>query len=204
MVLTNISEKTLKTISVEIKEDSLFIHDQLRKGHEAALEFLFLLNEKFVDSDGAPHAGTTLSAAAWLTGASLYQSFENKENSRPGVTIMPQDVNREWENLVYLLEHYNFQKADIPVGRVVLAAMAAPPFFRPQVGMGHVQSELQEQYDTVMKKHGFDPQGGAHVGVILCSILIQQFSQAGIIDVEAATGVVAQRIFEATIQCILL
>jgi hypothetical protein len=204
MVLSNLSEKTLKTTFLEVKEDSLFIHDQLRKANEAALEFLVLLNEKFVTSDGAPHAGTILSAAAWLTGTSLYQSFQDKKISSPDTIITPQDVNREWEHLVYLLENYNFPRADVPVGRVVLAAMAAPPFFKPKVGMCCVQSELQEQYNTVMKEHGFDAHGGAHVGVILCSILIQQFSQAGMIDVEAATGVVAQRIFEATIQCILL
>jgi hypothetical protein len=38
------------------------------------------------------------------------------------------------------------------------------------------------------------------VGVILCSILIQQYSHAGMIDIEAATGVVAQGIFEAAMQ----
>jgi hypothetical protein len=95
------------------------------------------------------------------------------------------------------LEEYNFQKADIPVGRLVLAAMAAPPFFRPQAGMLDVQSALQEPYNTVMRKHGFDFLEGARVGVILCSILIQRYSAAGIIHADAAAGVVAQSIFEA-------
>jgi hypothetical protein len=203
MILSNLSEKTLKAVYVEIKEDSLFIHDQLRKGHEAALEILSLLNEKFVASDGTPDAGTILSAAAWLTGTSLYQSFQDKGGSLPGTTVLSQDMNREWETLVYLLENYNFQRADIPVGRVVLAAMAAPPFFKPKVAMCYVQSELQEQYNTVMKEHGFDAREGAHVGVILCSILIQEYSRAGMIDTDAATGVVAQGIFEAARQCML-
>ena len=193
MVLSNLSEKTLKITSAGIKEDSLFIYEQLRKGNEAALEFLSLLNGKFLASDGTPHAGTILSAAAWLTGASLRQSFQEKEISR-------QDINREWEHLVYLLEHYNFQRADIPVGRVVLAAMAAPSSFQPQVGIACVQSELQERYNRVMKEYGFDAREGAHVGVMLCAILIQQYGQAGMIDMEAATGLVAQRIFEAAIQ----
>jgi hypothetical protein len=48
-----------------------------------------------------------------------------------------------------------------------------------------------------MKKHGFDYLDGARVGVILCSILIQQYSGARIIDPDAAAGIVAQRIFEA-------
>lgn len=202
MVLSNLSEKALKTRSVEIKEDSPFIADKLRKRYEAALEFLSILNTKFVASDGSPHAGTILSAAARLTGTSLYRSFQDQEDSLRGTNVTLQDVNREWENLVYLLEQYNFQRADIPVGRVVLAAMAAPHFFRPQVEMPDVQSELHDQYNTVIKQHGFDTLEGAHVGIILCSILIQQYSQAGMIDADAATGVVAQAIFEAARHCL--
>lgn len=203
MVMSDLSQKTLRTVHVEIKEDSFLLHNQFRKAHEAALEFLSILNTKFVASDGSPHAGTILSAAAWLTGTSLYQSFQDKKNSLPGTIVTLQDVNREWENLVYLLEKYNFQRADIPVGRVVLAAMAAPPSFKSQVEMPCVQRELGEQYNAVMKEHGFDALEGAHVGIILCSTLIQQYSQAGMIDVEAATGVVAQGIFEAARQAIL-
>ena len=198
-----LSEKILNTASIEIKEDSLFIRNQIRKGHEAALEFLSLLNRSFVDSDEMPHAATILSAAAWLTGTSLSQSFQDQRGSLPGVPVMPEDVNKQWEHLVYLLEFYNFQRADVPVGRVVLAAMAAPPCFKPQIGMSCVQGELQDQYNTVMKQHGFNARDGAHVGVMLCSMLIQEYSQAGLIDVDAATGVAAQGIFEAARQCLL-
>ena len=116
---------------------------------------------------------------------------------------MPEDVNKQWEHLVYLLEFYNFQRADLPVGRVVLAAMAAPSCFKPQVGLSCVQSELQEHYTTVMKQYGFNARDGAHVGVMLCSMLIQEYSQARLIDIDAATGVAAQGIFEAARQCLL-
>jgi hypothetical protein len=201
MVLSNLLEKAHKTAPVE--EDLFFIHENLRKEHEAALELLSVLNTKLVTSDGSPHAATILSAAAWLTGAGLCRSFQNKERSLPGTIVTSQDVNQEWENLVYLLEEYNFQKADIPVGRIVLAAMATPHFFKPQVEMPYVQRELQEQYNAVMQKYGFDALEGTHVGVILCSILIQQYSRAGMIDTDAATGVAAQEIFEAARQCIL-
>ena len=98
---------------------------------------------------------------------------------------------------MYLLEQYNFSKAEIPIGRLVLAAMGAPRWFRPQVEMIDVQSKLQEQYNTVMKKYDFDYLEGARVGIILCSMLIQQYSRAGLIDSDAAMGVVAQGIFEA-------
>jgi hypothetical protein len=202
MALSNLTQKAFKIETIENKEDSLFLHDQLKKGHEAVLGLLSLLNRTFVDPAGMPHAATILSAAAWLTGGSLSQSFLDQKHTLPGTTILPEDVSKQWEHLVYLLEFYNFQRADVPVGRVVLAAMAAPVCFKPQVGMSCVQSELQERYAMVMKQYGFNTRDGAHVGVMLCSLLIQEYSQAALIDIDAATGVVAQGIFEAARQCL--
>ena len=183
--------------SASLQEDALHLPEKFRRGRAAAEEFLPLLKTKLAAPDGRLHAGTALSAAAWLTGTSLYWSFHCREDKQPGPSITPEEVNREWERLIYLLEQYNFQKADIPVGRLVLAAMAAPPFFKPQRAMPDVQSEFQEPYNAVMRKHGFDYREGAGVGILLCSILIQQYSAAGIIDLDAAAGLVAQRIFEA-------
>ena len=200
MVLSNLSEKTFKTEVVGIKEESPFLHDNMRTRHEAALELFSLLSMKIVASNGSSHAATMLSAAAWLTGKSLYQSFQTRKNVLPDTIATSHEVNREWEKLVYLLEHHIFQRADIPVGRVVLAAMAAPAFFKPELTMFQVQKEFQGQVREVMKKYGFDDLEGAQVGIILCSILIQQYSSDGIIDPDAATGVAAQGIFEAARQ----
>ena len=197
------SNLSLKTGLLEVKEDSFFLPEHLKKGHEAAREILSLLITKFHASDGSPHAPTILFAAAWLTGASLVRSFQNQKMALPGTIVTLEDVNREWDALVYLLEEYNFQRADVPIGRVVLAAMAAPRSFKPQIGMSDVENELKSQFTAVLEQHGFDPLEGARVGVLLCSILIQQYSQAGLIDADAATGLAAQGIFEAARQCLL-
>jgi hypothetical protein len=197
MLLSYVHRKFAGKDSASLQEDSPRLPDTFRTGRAAALEFLPILKTKLAAPDGRLHAGTALSAAAWLTGTSLYRSFHFQEGERPGTTINSDNMNREWERLVFLLEEYNFPKADIPVGRLVLAAMAAPAFFKPQAEMLHVQSELQEPYNAVMRKYGFDFLEGARAGVILCSILIQQYSAAGIIHADAAAGVVAQRIFEA-------
>lgn len=196
MLLSDVYKKITNKEVSRVK-DSPSLPKKLSIGREAALEFLSLLKTKLVAPDGRPHAGTMLYAAAWLTGTSLHRSFNFKEEYRPGTILKSDEVNKEWESLIYLLEQYNFQKADIPVGRLVLAAMGAPAFFKPQVEMSHVQSELQGQYNAVMKKHGFDYLDGARVGVILCSILIQQYSRARVIDPEIAAGIAAQSIFEA-------
>lgn len=197
MLLSHVYKKFAGKNSASLQEDSPALPEKFRSGRAAAEEILPLLKTKLAAPDGRLHAGTTLSAAAWLTGTSLYRSFHCQEGDRLGTTIKSDEVNRGWERLIYLLEEYNFQKADIPVGRLVLAAMAAPPFFQPQTTMLDVQSALQEPYNAVMRKHGFDFLEGARVGVILCSILIQQYSGAGIIHADAAAGLVAQRIFEA-------
>ena len=197
MLLSNLSEKTFKTEAVGVKENSPFLLENMRPSHEAALELFSLLSMKIVDSNGSSHAATMLSAAAWMTGNSLYQSFHSRKNFLPDTVATSHELNREWETLVYLLEQYNFQKADIPVGRIVLAAMAAPAFFKPEMTMFQVQKEFQGEYREVMRKYNFDDLEGARVGIILCSILIQQYSRDGIIDPDAATGVAAQGIFEA-------
>ena len=190
------SEKTIKTEPAKARETP-FLPEECSKEYEAALELLSLLNTTFPASEGSFHAGALLLAAAWLTGTSLYQSLHGRETLLPGTIVEANQINQEWEHLVYLLEEYNFQRTDIPVGRVVLAAMAAPAFFRPQVDMSTAQNMLQQHYDAVLEKHGFEDCERTRVGILLCSVLIQQYSRAGLIDIDAATGVVAQGIFEA-------
>ena len=171
--------------------------EKLKRGREAALEFLPILKAKLIAPDGSLHAGTMLSASAWLTGTSLYRSFNFEHREPPGTVIKADEVNKEWESLIFLLEQYNFQKADIPVGQLIMAALTVPDFFKPQVDILHVQRELQEQYNAVMKKHGFDYLDGARAGIVLCSIFIQQYDGAKIIEPPAASGIVAQGILEA-------
>jgi hypothetical protein len=137
--------------------------EKFKRAREAALEFLPILKEKLIASDGTLHTGTMLSASAWLTGTSLYRSFNFKEDGPPDMMIESDDVNREWESLMHLFEQYNFQKAEIPVGRFLKAAITAPDSLKPQVEMAHVQEHLQDQYDTIMKKHGFDYLDGARL-----------------------------------------
>lgn len=200
MTMANLS---LKTELISVKEDSVFLPENLKRTHEGALEILSLLSAKFRAQDGSPHAPTILFTAAWLTGTSLYRSLQDERISLPGTIVTLQDLNREWDSLVYLLEEYTLQRSNVPIGRIVLAAMAVPSSFKPQIGVSDVQGELQAQYTSVMKKHGFDFTGGTRVGVLLCSILIQEYNQAGIIDADAATGLTAQGIFEAARQCLL-
>ena len=172
--------------------------EKLKKGRAAAIELIPILRNKLASRDGSVHAGTILSAAAWLTGTSLYRAFNPKDDRPPGTAIKSDDVNKEWESLMYLFEQYNFQKADIPVGRLILAALAGGDVHKPRVEMSYIQKGLQDQYNAVMKKHGFNDLDAARAGVVLCSVLFQLHSTTSKeIDPYVAAGIVAQGIIEA-------
>jgi hypothetical protein len=172
--------------------------EKLKKGRAAAIELIPILRNKLAARNGSVHVGTILSAAAWLTGTSLYRAFHVKDDLPPGTTIKSDEVNKEWESLMNLFEQLNFQKANIPVGHLILAALADGDTHKPQVEMSYIQKELQDQYNRLMKKYGFDYLDGARAGVVLCSILFQYHSTTlKEIDPYVAAGIVAQGIIEA-------
>ncbi|HET9907076.1 MAG TPA: hypothetical protein VFQ23_10560 [Anaerolineales bacterium] len=172
--------------------------EKLKNGRAAAIELIPILRRKLASRDGSVHPGTILSAAAWLTGTSLYRAFHPKDESPPATTIKSDEVNQEWESLMYLFEQYNFQKADIPVGYLIMAALASDEAHKPKVEMIYVQRELQDQYNAIMRKHGFNYADAARAGVVLCSLLSQLHStNLKEIDLSVAAGIVAQGILEA-------
>jgi hypothetical protein len=172
--------------------------EKLKKGRTVAVELIPILRNKLAARDGSVHAGTILSAAAWLTGTSLYRAFYLKDDLPPGTTIKSDEVNKEWESLMNLFEQLNFQKANIPVGHSILAALADGDTHKPQVAMSYIQKELQDQYNRLMKKHGFNYLDAARAGVVLCSVLFQYHSTTlKEIDPYVTAGIVAQGIIEA-------
>ncbi|MDQ3006714.1 MAG: hypothetical protein M3R47_15200 [Chloroflexota bacterium] len=172
--------------------------EKLKKGRSAAIEMIPILRNKVAARNGSVHVGTILSAAAWLTGTSLYRAFHVQDDLPPGTTIKSNEVNQEWESLMNLFEQLNFQRADIPVGHLILAALADGDKHKPQVEMSYIQKELQDQYNGLMKKYGFNYPDAARAGVVLCSILFQYHSTTlKEIDPYVAAGLVAQGIIEA-------
>ena len=172
--------------------------EKLKKGRAAAIEFIPILRSKLTSRDGTIHAGTILSAAAWLTGTSLFRAFHPRDDASPGTVIKSDEINKEWESLMYLFEQYNFQRSDIPVGHFILAALANDDSHKPRVEMTYIQKELQDQYNALMKKHGFEYADAARAGIVLCSVLVQYHSTTlKEIDMYAAAGMVAQGIIEA-------
>lgn len=197
MLFSDLFKRFSQSPSVLVEQAPSSLPEHLKRARQAALEFLAIMKTHLGAADGSLHVGTMLSAAAWLTGTSLYRSFRFKGEAAPGTVIQSNEINMTWEGLISLLEQYNFHKADIPVGHLILAAMAAPDLYQPRVEMLQVQKQLQGKYNAVMKKHGFGYLDGARAGIVLCSLLIQQYCAAGMIQAEPAAGVVAEKILQA-------
>jgi hypothetical protein len=196
MAISDVFKRFSKHEPAEVHH-SPALPNHMDRARQAAMEILSLLNSQLAASDGSLHAGTVLSAAAWLTGTSLYRSFDFENTTPSGTVIHSNAVNATWEGLIHLLEQYIFHKTNIPIGYLILTSMGAREFNQPRMEMLYVQSELQDRYNSVMKKHGFGYLEGARVGILLCSILIEQYHSAGVIDLEPAAGIVAAKILEA-------
>lgn len=74
--------------------------EKIKRAREAASEFIPVLRNQLTSPDGSIHAGTILSAAAWLTGTSLYRAFHPNDDVPPGTVIKSSEINKEWESLM--------------------------------------------------------------------------------------------------------
>src|SRR5688572_22396317 len=104
MLLSNLFKKSPKKAPVK---DNPFGPPELQKRrYNAAMEFLRVIEVNFPPSNGKAHAGTILSAAAWLAGTSLYRSLNYKQDPAPGTVILSNEVNEQWPKLMDLFLYY--------------------------------------------------------------------------------------------------
>lgn len=140
-----------------------------KKRYDAAVEFLGVLQNSFLPPQGEAHAGTVLSAAAWLAGTSLYRSLNYEQNVTPGTVVLSEKVNEEGPKLMNMLMYYLHQSGfDFKPDQLILEP---PPQHRPRKDLVQIQSEFQDRYNQIMKKHGLDYLDGAKAGMIICSIV---------------------------------
>jgi hypothetical protein len=166
-----------------------------KKRHDAALEFLNILQRNFLSPDGKGHAGTVLSAAAWLAGTSLYRSLNYKGDPAPGTVMLSNEVNKVWPQLMNLFMYY-CQRNGIALQPDQLV-LQIPDEHKPQIEIRQIQEKLQDQYNAIMKKHDLDYLDGARAGVIICSIIFHYHcTRARDIDPEVAAGIVSMGILE--------
>jgi hypothetical protein len=178
-----------------IKEDPFGSPEVQKKRYDAAVEFLRVLQENFLSSDGKAHAGTVLSAAAWLAGTSLYRALNYKHNPAPGTVVLSNEVNEVGPKLMNLFMYYCERNGiSLKSDQLVLKT---PDEHKPQMEILQVQEKFQDRYNEIMKKHGLDYLDGAKAGMIVCSIVFQ-YHCARVKDIEpnTAAGIVSMGVVE--------
>jgi hypothetical protein len=167
-----------------------------KKRYEAAMEFLALLQRKYLSKDGKAHAGTVLSSAAWLAGTSLYRSLGYQADPPAGTLMLSDQVNEKWPVLLNVFLYY-CQKNGFDLKPDQLDLKAGPEH-QPHEEIEKVQAQFQDQYNEIMKKHGLDYWNGALAGMIVCAIVFHYHCQvtrdiepgtaAGIVSVGVVAG----------------
>lgn len=196
MPLSNLFKKSPKKKATnQSKETDDFLSPEMqKKRYDAAMEFVQLFQEKAPLVDGKPHAGTVLSIAGRLAGTSLFRSI-HKEEYNPGTVILSEEANVAYPKLLNQFAFYCKQNG--------IDVMSKPPMTtfpdndKPKMELAEVQAEYQDQYDTIMKKHGLDYLNAAQAGMIVSSIVFQyHVTQVKDIDPFVATGIVAMGVVE--------
>jgi hypothetical protein len=177
------------------KDDSLFSPEMQKKRYEAALEFVKVIQARFLSPDGKAHAGTVLSTVARLAGTSLYWSMNYQTNLDPGVLVLSNEINEAWPQLMNLFAFYCQQNGIDVMSKPLVTVF--PEQDKPRLGVAEVQQEFQGQYNEIMQKHGLDYLNAARAGMVACSVVFQYHcTVARDIDPYVATGIVAMGVVE--------
>jgi hypothetical protein len=177
-------------------QEKVFGSPALQKNRvDAATEVMGIFDRHFRTPEGI-HAGTVLSAGAWLAGTSLYRSFGYTQNPEPGTVMLSEKANQEFPKLINLFTFYMFQGGtQIKQDQFILQI---PDMHKPLKTILQIQEAHQDEYNAIMKKHGLNYADGARAGIIVCSMLfgylcvrrkdIDPRLGAGIISTEIVTG----------------
>lgn len=150
-------------------QEEMFGSPALQKNRaEAATEVLKLFDRDFRTPQGV-HAGTVLSAAAWLAGTSLYRSFGYPQSPEPGTVMLSEKANREFPKLLDLFTYYMVKGGtQIKPEHFILET---PESLKPRKTILQIQETHQDEYNAIMKKHNLDYLDGARAGIIACAML---------------------------------
>jgi len=173
------------------RDNPLGSPEMQKKRHDAAMEFLKAFQERIPLLNGKPHAGTVLSAAAWLAGTSLYRSLNYKHTSAPGTFLLSNEANEVVPKLIHIFLYYCHRNGfEFKSDQLVLKT---PDEHKSTMEIRQVQEKFQDPYNAIMQKHGLDYLDGAKAGMIVCSILLQYYcSRVKDIDPNVAVGIVSK------------
>jgi len=175
-------------------EDTLRSPEMQKKRYDAAMDFLKFFQDKTPLLNGRPHAGTVMSVAARLAGTSLFRAI-NREDFKPNVVVLSEEVNTAYPKLLDLFAYYCQQNGIDVMEKPVVTEF--PEQDKPLMDLAQIQSEYQDQYNEIMRKHGLDHLEGARAGMVICSMFFNYHCvQNKDIDPYVATGIVAMGVVE--------
>jgi hypothetical protein len=176
-----------------VRKDPFGSPEMQKKRYDAAVEFLGVLQENLLSSNGRGHAGTNLSVAAWLAGTSLYRAMNYRQDSPPGTIMLSEEVNEAWPALLKLFLYY-CQRSGIELDPNQWITKISDEH-QPQMDISLAQEMFQDRYNEIMKKHGLDYLDGARAGMIVCSIVFQHHcTRARDMDLNVGGGIISMGI----------
>ncbi len=163
---------------------------------EAATKVMGIFDRHFRGPQGS-HIGTVLSAAAWLTGTSLYRSFGYEHQPEPGTVVLSEIANVEGPKLLNLFLFFLFQNGlRIKPDQFILET---PDGYKPLKTITEIQAAHQDEYNQIMKKHGLNYVDGARSGIVVCSMLVTiHCVDKKDMDPRLAAGMVSMAVVEGT------
>jgi hypothetical protein len=147
--------------------------ETMKRRQQAATEVLGIFQEH-LSTTFESHPATALISAAWLAATSLYRSMGYPQDVEPGTVVVSDSINPKWPKMINLYLSV-LEKDGINLNRDDMIenvhALKIPPEYQPKKDMPQIQALLQDQYNQIMRKHGFDYEEGAQVGVFACAIM---------------------------------
>jgi hypothetical protein len=145
----------------------------LKRRQQAAVEMLGIFQEH-LPTTFESHPATALIAAAWLAATSLYRSMGYPPNIEPGTVVISETIEPKWPRLINLYLSV-IERDGIKMDRDEMlknvSTFKIPPAYQPKKDIAQIQEMFQGQYNQIMRRYGFDYEGGAQVGVFACAIM---------------------------------
>ena len=166
-----------------------------KTGIDAASKDIYTLLVSKLQKETSVHIGTLVSAAARLAGASLYRSFNFKDDKvPPGTVVLSEDANQEWPKLMsMLLATLNANGIQVDQTEFV---MQPPEEHEPHQAILEMQAELQGPFNQILSKRGLDYRQGAYAAANACAIAI--LKSRLLVDPQITCGLAALGFIEGS------
>jgi hypothetical protein len=170
-----------------------------KKRQAAAIGVLGLFQEH-LPTTFENHPGTSLSAAAWLAGTSLYRSFGYQHNIAPGTVILSDIANEKGPILTGTFIYFlNKEGIKLEQSEVILKFTEEQ---KPRKNILEIQEKCQDSYNEIMRKNGFDYLEAAKVGAIVCAMMVNYHCiRRHDLEPKLAVGLVLMGFVEGTKTC---